>query len=169
MREGSTAFRRAAADLPQLRLLLLGGVDPLHPTGLSPEEERELASDPRILRVSHSRDVPRFLAASDFMVFPSEREGCSTCIMEALASGLPVITTDARGCGDLVDDGRTGLVVPQDDADGLVAAIRRLATTRAMLDELGRAAALERPRVDRAIYVADMLRLYEVTSATPGR
>ena len=67
-----------------------------------------------------------FLAGSHVLVLPTRlREGVPRTILEAMASGRPVITTDAPGCGETVGDGDGGFVVPVGDADALAAAMRR--------------------------------------------
>ena len=61
-------------------------------------------------------DVERLYAAADVYVLASHREGFPRSAMEAAASGLPVVATDIRGCRDVVEHGRTGLLVPARDA-----------------------------------------------------
>ncbi|HEX8680333.1 MAG TPA: glycosyltransferase, partial [Chthoniobacterales bacterium] len=91
------AFLDLAARDPAARLLLIGARDPLHPTGLTPAEERVLWSSTRVLDVGFRKDVHRYLLAADALVFPSRREGMPVCAMEALAMGVPVITRASRG------------------------------------------------------------------------
>jgi glycosyltransferase involved in cell wall biosynthesis len=55
-----------------------------------------------------------------------DRDGLPTSVLEAMAVGVPVITTDVNGLADVVEHGKTGLVVPQRDPAGLAAAIERL-------------------------------------------
>jgi len=105
------AFLRVAAEDARLRLLLVGAPDPLHPTGLSADEERARKDCRQILDVGHQTDVRPYLLAADAMVFPSQREGFAVCLMEALAMGVPVITRDARGCREVVRDETDGLVL----------------------------------------------------------
>jgi len=72
-------------------------------------------------------DLPDFLAASDVVVLPSVREQFGQVLVEGMACGLPAIAADAYGPAEIVDDGRTGWLVPPDDqaalADALVAAV----------------------------------------------
>jgi glycosyltransferase involved in cell wall biosynthesis len=67
------------------------------------------------------------------------RDGLPTVLIEALALGIPVISTRVTGIPELVEDGRTGLLVPEHDPASLAAAIRLLLTERATAEEFGRA------------------------------
>ena len=72
-------------------------------------------------------DVPDVMRGLDAFVLPSRAEGISNTILEAMATGLPIVATDVGGNGELLDDGVTGRLVPADDADALA---------RALLDDL---------------------------------
>lgn len=83
-------------------------------------------------------DMPALYREHDIYVFPSLVEGSSLSIYEALASGLPVITTP--NAGSIVRDGIEGFIVPARDTEALSAAIERLAKDRELRLEMGRAA-----------------------------
>jgi sugar transferase (PEP-CTERM/EpsH1 system associated) len=65
------------------------------------------------------KDIPEILRGFDCFVLPSRGEGISNTILEAMASGLPVIATDVGGNGELVQPGRTGELVPASDPEAL--------------------------------------------------
>jgi sugar transferase (PEP-CTERM/EpsH1 system associated) len=69
-------------------------------------------------------DVPELMQAMDLFVLPSLREGISNTILEAMATGLPVIATDVGGNPELVEPGKTGELVPHSDPIALAAAIQ---------------------------------------------
>ena len=69
---------------------------------------------------------------SDIFVFPSHVEGFPRVLIEAMAAGLPVVTTDAPGCRDVIQNGSTGLLADPDDAEGLAAHVGRLIEDRAL-------------------------------------
>ena len=94
-----------------VRLLILGAFDSLHPSGLSEAEIVELKNDPAVLMPGWQENVAEWLAFSDLCVFPSEREGMPVCLMEALCMGVPVVTSDVRGCRDVVRDGVDGVIL----------------------------------------------------------
>lgn len=72
-------------------------------------------------------DVPAWMAAMDGFVLPSQAEGISNTLLEAMACALPVVATDVGGNGELVVDGETGFLVPPNDPAALAAAMGRLA------------------------------------------
>jgi glycosyltransferase involved in cell wall biosynthesis len=76
----------------------------------------------RVRWAGYRRDIPALLAASDALLLTSEREGLNRSVLEALASGRPVIGTDTRGITDAVGE-HAGWIVGHDDADALAAAI----------------------------------------------
>lgn len=107
-------------------------------------------------------DVASLLKAADVFAFPSRTEGLPNALMEAMAAGASIVTTDAAGCRDLVRNGETGLVVPVGDAAALAAAIRRLLEDRALRQRLGAAAAVfARDRCSWTAAVARYAELYE--------
>jgi glycosyltransferase involved in cell wall biosynthesis len=83
-------------------------------------------------------DVSRWYAAMDLFVLPSHREGVPRACMEAGAMGIPVITTDIRGCREVVKCSETGILVPVKDSKALVTAIETLAQDEARRNELGK-------------------------------
>ena len=81
-------------------------------------------------------------------------EGMSNVILEAAASGRPVITTDHPGCREGVDDGITGFIVPVNDTDALVKAIERfLAMSTTEREEMGRRGRMKMEKEFSRIYV----------------
>lgn len=78
--------------------------------------------------LGYRRDIPQICCAADAFVFTSVQEGLPKALMEAMASGLPVVCSDIRGNVDLIDDGKGGFVVPN-DAQCVADALRKLAET----------------------------------------
>ncbi len=85
-------------------------------------------------------DIPDLLACMDVFVLPSLGEGISNTVLEAMATGLPVIATRVGGNPELVQDGVTGLLVPVADVPALAAAIVALVDDPARCDQMGRTA-----------------------------
>lgn len=81
---------------------------------------------PRVHFLGYRRDVPQILNETDIVTLVSKHEGLPRCIMEAMAAGKPVVASNVRGNRDLVEDGRTGLLVELGDVPGLVKALGKL-------------------------------------------
>jgi sugar transferase (PEP-CTERM/EpsH1 system associated) len=142
------AFARALADAPALRerlRLVMVGEGPLRQQCaaiLAEAGAAELAWLP-----GERGDVPDVLRGLHAFVLPSLAEGISNTILEAMATGLPVIATDVGGNADLVQRGRTGEIVPTGDAVAMAAQIVRLAqdpTAAAAMGAAARATAEQR-------------------------
>jgi len=124
------AFARVREQLPGARLLLIGAtmMGSGNPDGL--EEVRGWVNDWGIEDAVHlagmRTDVERLLRGADLLVLPSHREGMPRSILEAMATGLPVVATDIRGCREEVVDGETGLLVAIHDPVRLADAILRI-------------------------------------------
>jgi len=95
------------------------------PSGLTASDIQSWVDNGAIEFIGPLDDVRPALAQSSVFVLPSYyREGTPRAILEAMASGRPVITTDAPGCRETVVDGRNGFLVPARDIEALVAAMR---------------------------------------------
>jgi sugar transferase (PEP-CTERM/EpsH1 system associated) len=97
--------------------------------------------------LGHRGDVERLFAALDVYVLCSRSEGMPNTILEAMASGVPVVSTRVGGTDELVVDGETGLLVPAADATALARAMRDLimdGEKRRRMGVCGRARALDR-------------------------
>jgi glycosyltransferase involved in cell wall biosynthesis len=105
--------------------------------------------------------VPAVLAELDIFAMPSRAEGFGVAALEAQATELPVVASRVHGLPDVVDDGRTGLLVPPGDVGELAGAIGRLAddaALRSSMGQAGRAFVSERYRWEES--TAQMERLY---------
>jgi glycosyltransferase involved in cell wall biosynthesis len=84
-------------------------------------------------------DVPAVTAALDVAVLPSYREAQGLAILEAMALRRPVLATRVGGIPEVIEDGKTGLLVPPHDPDALADAIIRLLTDHPLADTLAKA------------------------------
>jgi len=96
----------AAAACPELQFLVVGPGDR---SDVEVQTER-LGLTERVAFTGPRRDVPALLAAADFLVLPSRWEGMPYIVLEAMASGLPVLATPVDGARELILPGRTGLL-----------------------------------------------------------
>jgi glycosyltransferase involved in cell wall biosynthesis len=85
------------------------------------------------------RELPSLLQQCDALVFPSYFEGFALVILEAMASGLPVITTTASGGANVIAD-ENGWIIHPGDLSGLIAAMSACLENRAVAADMGRAA-----------------------------
>ena len=117
--------------------------------------ERELRSARFLGRVP---DVHPLLHAADVLVLPSLSEGLSNIVLEAMATGLPVVGTAIGGLREQIEDGVTGLLVAPRDADALVQALMTLLREPERRAKMGAAA---RIRVEQRYSLASMVDAYE--------
>jgi glycosyltransferase involved in cell wall biosynthesis len=89
--------------------------------------------------LGHRPDIESVLEALDVFVQPSRSEGMSNTILEAMASGLPVVATHVGGADEMVVDGETGVLVPAHDAQALASALERLVISEALRQNMGAA------------------------------
>ena len=107
---------------PHFHLLLIG-------SGFEPhfDEIKQSPMAERIHIIGHRQDVPSIMAMADFQVQPSiSGEGLPRTIIEAMANGTTSVVTTTGGSPELVDDGKTGYVVPVGDAAAFAAAMNKL-------------------------------------------
>jgi glycosyltransferase involved in cell wall biosynthesis len=86
----------------------------------------ELGLGGHFLFLGRRDDVPRILACCDIAVLPSKAEGLPNAVLEYLAVGLPTVATRVGGNAEIIQDGKTGLLVPPEDSSALAEAILRL-------------------------------------------
>lgn len=103
------------------------------------EKRDRLGLGDSVVMTGVRNDIPRVLAASDIMVMPSIIEGLPNAILEAMAAGLPVVATDVGGHPEIIEDGRTGLLVPPGNGEALVRAMERLSDDPGLCREMGAA------------------------------
>ncbi len=105
---------------PNVHVLLVGEGELLDETRT---QVRAAGLEDRVHFLGSRRDVPELLAASDSFVLPSLWEGLPVALVEALASGLPVVATAVSGTSQVMTDGVTGWMVPPGDVDALARAM----------------------------------------------
>jgi glycosyltransferase involved in cell wall biosynthesis len=80
----------------------------------------------RVRFLGRREDIPQLLAACDVFALPSLYEGSSLAVLEAMAAGIPIVSSAIGGTEELIDDGRSGILVAPGDSEALAAALRRL-------------------------------------------
>jgi len=102
-------------------------------------EESTKALSPAVIFTGWQSDVPRLMNSADIFVLPSLSEGAANVVMEASASGLPVIATSVGEVPRIVSDGETGILVKPKDVNALVEAIETLIGDPARAKKMGQA------------------------------
>ncbi len=146
------AFRALYADLPNLWLLVVGPHDSEKADRVSPTISKNYGISDRCIFTGRVPDILEMYSAMDIFVLPSHREGMPLAVLEAQAMGIPVITSDARGCRESIVPGRTGMIVPVGDSGALAEAIKKLANDRELRRHMGEVGAqLVRERFDQQL------------------
>lgn len=161
------AHAQLVASAPRARLLLVGD-DPFGDGRVRAEAlARELDLKERALFAGIRRDVPAVLAASDVFVMSSLWEGLGLVFLEAMAAGMPVVSTRVSAIPEVVEHELTGLLVPPSDAAALCAAMAALANDPARRTALG---ARGRERVRKLFGLERMVeQTLELYAAVQGR
>ena len=132
MRELSEHWHLVRAEHPGATLFIVG----TRANKVDPDAVR-LAKDPHVVHLGTRDDVENVYRSSDVYVSASVAEGLSNALLEAMATGLPCVVTRTGGVGDVVADGRNGLVVPPDDLPALCDGINKLLADPGLARELG--------------------------------
>src|SRR5262245_58431652 len=144
------------------------GGGPLH-ASLN-EQARVLGVADCVEFVGHSENIPKILAEATFLVHTSEKEGCPNVVMEAMACGRAVIATDVGDIPHLLEDGRTGFVVPSGNDAMLIERMGKLITDRDLcrvMGDAGRAKAEREFGLDRL--VSETLAAYRAAGWKDGQ
>ena len=129
-------YLKAAADLlrkthPEIKIVVAGAVSAV---------ARQQMSAPNVECLGHisKSRMQRELAKADVFAFPTLAEGLASVVLEALAAGLPVVTTKASGAR--FKDGEAGFIIPERDPEKLASALARIVQDRALRDSMSGAA-----------------------------
>lgn len=151
------AARRLRRVHPEARVRLIGGLDP-NPSSASAADVAAWQAEGVVEYLGETRDVRPFLRDCTVFVLPSYREGTPRSVLEAMATGRAVVTTDAPGCRETVVHGDNGLLVTVRDAASLADAMQRLASDPAEVRRMGaRSRGIAEQRFDVERVVAAML------------
>jgi len=119
--KGFDVLLHSLVDIPDAILWLAGA---------GPEEQalkqlcHQLGLDERVRFLGWRTDVTALMRTADLFVCPSRHEGLGSIVMESWAHRCPIVATRSQGPGEVITDGKSGLLTPVDDADELAQAIR---------------------------------------------
>jgi len=141
--KGFLEFMEAARILKEkglkARFAVAGTTDPGNPASLLDEQIETWKQSDLLEWWGWQDDMPAALAQADIFCLPSYREGVPNALLEAAACGLPIVTTDAPGCRDVVTDNVNGLLVPIQNAKALADALEILIISKDIRSRMGAA------------------------------
>lgn len=137
IREYAEAARIVKAKHPEAQFTLVGPLDP-HPDAVTRDELDSWVSDGILEWLGPVADVRPSVSASNVFVLPSYHEGTPRTVLEAMAMGRPIITTDAPGCRQTVIDSDNGFLVAPRDAESLAAAMEKVILQPDMISSMGK-------------------------------
>jgi len=157
------AAPRIKERFPTAKFILVGQwLENRRPYWLSLMRRREelgLARD--VFFAGQRRDMPEVMRALTVYVHPSESEGCSVAVLEASASGLPVVATDVGGTSEAVENGVAGLLIEPRQPSQITAAVIRLLESPGLARQMGMAASARmRERFTLDACVREHMRVY---------
>jgi glycosyltransferase involved in cell wall biosynthesis len=124
--EFAAAARLVRQAYPHAQCSLLGPFDEANPNSVSRERVAQWEAEGILRYLGRTDDVRPFISEADCVVLPSYREGVPRSLLEAAAMARPIITTDAVGCREVVDDGINGLLCAVRDANDLAEKMARM-------------------------------------------
>jgi glycosyltransferase involved in cell wall biosynthesis len=135
-RKNVDSVLQAMVKVPEMHLAILGSTE----GSPYPALARQLGVATRAHFLGFRRDVPALMRSADFLAFPSRYEACSLVLLEALGTGLPIVTAKTAGGAELVNDD-CGFVLPNpDDVDALANVLARLVADTSLRKRMSRAA-----------------------------
>ena len=163
VKEFVEAGRIVKSKYSNTEFLLLGPIDKDNPSAVSEIIIKEWANEGVAKYLGVSKDVRDYICEADVVVLPSYREGVPRSLIEAMAMGKPIITTDTSGCRDVCRDGENGLLVPVKDAQTLSEAMIKMIQVkeegRKQMGQRGRNIVIE--EFDEKIIIKQYMNLIE--------
>ena len=142
--------------------VLVGDPDPGNPASVPVTALRAWHGHHGVEWWGHRDDMLAVFHTAHIACLPSYREGLPKVLLEAAACGLPIVTTDAPGCREIVRDGDNGFLVPVQDAQALAFALRRLIDDVALRIKMGRRArAIVLAEFSQERVIAETLAVYQ--------
>jgi glycosyltransferase involved in cell wall biosynthesis len=159
VREFAAAAKIVKAKHPEVRFDLVGPRD-TNPSAIPEAEVREWCDSGALVWHGGTDDVRPYIADCSVYVLPSYREGTPRTVLEALATGRAIITTDAPGCRETIEDGVEGFLVQPRDVDSLAAAMEKFAKNPSLVGQCAeRARARALSKYDVRKVNAEVLRI----------
>ena len=131
------AARMVKAECPEAKFYLLGKYETAMQDAISKETIEPYIQDGIIERFEETSDVRPYYTKCSVYVLPSYREGTPRTVLEAMAMGRPIITTDTNGCRQTVEDGINGYLVPVQDAEAVAEKMKLFLQEPRLTEKMG--------------------------------
>ena len=171
--KGLDVFVNAAREIKSrgipARFLLAGAPDAGNLASISADTLEEWRTEGVIELLGHRSDIPELLQQADIAVLPSLHEGVPLFLLEAAATGLPIVASNIEGCRMIVEDGKNGFLVATGDTAAFTNALTALLTDpklRQQMGDEGRRVAEE--RFDQKAIMAQYIQLYRKLNLLHG-
>lgn len=119
------AFLVLSERYKDMKLLLVGKMEQ-EGNAINEITKGIIEENESIIAPGQQNDVPDILAITNLFVFPSYREGFGLSLMEAGAMGVPSVSTNIIGCNEVIEEGKTGLLIPTHSSSAIVQAVEKL-------------------------------------------
>lgn len=140
------AAKKIKRSFPFAKFSIVGALDE-NPTGIAKCFIDEVVAQGVVDYVGSTSDVLSYLQRSEVFVLPSYREGTPRSVLEAMAVGLPIITTDVPGCRQTVSSGLNGILVAEKNVDSLYSAMFELINNSDLRSKMGAESLLRAKKV----------------------
>lgn len=152
----------------EARFWIAGKPDPGNPSSISDEIVEKYQEKEFIKFLGHRDDMPDLLQKVDIAVLPSYHEGVPVFLLEAAASGLPLVGTEIEGCRMVIDEGVNGHLVPKKNAIELAYAIKKMLLHPELREEMGQMSrAIAEDRFNKEKIVGEFIKLYKKLKIIP--
>ena len=138
--ELTSACKKLYEEKINFKLLIPSDPDFVNRSALSSKDIRELKESKWITFLGHVKDIKTIYDDVDIVILPSWREGLAMSLLEASAMECAIITTDVPGCNDIVDHGKSGLLVPLKDSLSILLALKMFINNPSLKKKFGKAA-----------------------------
>jgi glycosyltransferase involved in cell wall biosynthesis len=155
------ALIRAARDCAGIRFILVGDGPE---RAVLQQRSHELGLADCVVFTGHQEDMGIYYGLADAFVLPSHSEGSPNVLLEAMAAGLPIVSTDAGGAAELVSDGNTALVVERQAPQALSHALSALLDDRDLAGRLGKAARCAAREYTPEAYTRSLAGIYQAVA-----
>ena len=129
------AFDELSKMHNDIRLLLIGGVEQ-GDNEIDETTKQLIEKNKGIVAPGPQYDIPEILAITNLFVFPSYREGFGLSLMEAGAMGVPSIASNIIGCNEVVEDGKTGILIPSHSVQAIVEAVNKMYSDKILYETM---------------------------------